>query len=61
MVLALKDMCGNETLAEFLSLDGAQKMVLFERSCGATTGFSTHVSLLRADAKLPNESGNLRR
>jgi hypothetical protein len=32
---------------------------VFERACGATTGFSTQVSLLHAGQSLRNEPGNL--
>lgn len=36
-----------------------RKLVVFERNCGATTGFTTHVSVLAADRELPNQQGNL--
>jgi hypothetical protein len=36
-----------------------QKAVIFERNCGATTGFSTHVSVVNADQAVPNRQGNL--
>lgn len=32
---------------------------MFERSCGATTGFSTQVSVVAAGSELPNEGGNV--
>jgi len=38
---------------------GTRKVVVFQRSCGATTGFSTQASLLAGNAGLPEESGNL--
>ena len=41
------------------SPDGRWEAVLFERDCGATTDFATHVSLLSAGAKLPNKAGNV--
>jgi hypothetical protein len=41
------------------SPDGRWEAVLYERDCGATTDFATHLSLLRARAKLPNKPGNL--
>ena len=56
---ALSDLCGNEELETIYSPDGARKVVVFERACGATTGFSTQVSLLRAGQSLLNEPGNL--
>ena len=33
--------------------------VVFGRSCGATTGVSTQVSILAAGEGLPNEGGNI--
>src|SRR4051794_26546999 len=53
------DMCGNTVLRTIPSPDGKLKAVIFERSCGATTGFSTQVSILRSNDKLPHEAGNL--
>jgi hypothetical protein len=52
-------LCGNEIGYEQLSPDGKTKAVAFERDCGATTGFSTQVSLLPSAKKLPNEAGNI--
>jgi hypothetical protein len=34
------------------------KAVIFERSCGATTGFNTQVSIVDADDEIPNDGGN---
>ena len=56
---AFNNACGNEILAESSSPDGSKKFVVFQRSCGATTGFSTQASLVAADATLGNESGNV--
>lgn len=33
--------------------------ILFERNCGATTGYSTQVSILRTGDDLSNEGGNV--
>jgi len=55
----LASACGNEILAEIASPDGLKRVVVFERDCGATTGFSTQASLLPTGTALPNESGNL--
>lgn len=52
-------MCGNTVIAESLSPGGEWKAVSFERNCGATTGFSTQVSVLGAREELKNEGGNL--
>jgi hypothetical protein len=38
---------------------GTRKVVVFQRSCGATTGFSTQASLLASNAGPPTESGNV--
>lgn len=35
------------------------RAVVFERDCGATTDFSTQVSVLPRRAKLPDEAGNV--
>jgi len=40
------DMCGNEVKARVSSPDGSREAVVFQRDCGATTGFSTQVSVL---------------
>jgi|GEM_PF-576758 len=53
------DLCGNRVEKEILSPNGKKKAVVFERDCGATTKYSTQVSILNAEAKLPNETGNV--
>jgi hypothetical protein len=52
------DGCANSAVAELRSPDGRYKAVVFERSCGATTGFSTQVSVLPVDAPQPRSGGN---
>lgn len=52
-------MCGNDIIAESLSPDKALKAVVFRRDCGATTDFSTQVSILAIEEQLENESGNV--
>jgi hypothetical protein len=52
-------MCGNEQYTTLFSPDKAHKAVVFQRDCGATTGFTTQVSVLDADQELENESGNV--
>jgi hypothetical protein len=54
-----KNMCGNEVFKEVYSPNQELKAVIFQRDCGATTGFSTQVSLLAKAEALPNESGNI--
>ncbi len=51
-------LCGNEIFQEVYSPDHEYKAVVFQRDCGATTSFSTQISILKASAKLPDESGN---
>jgi hypothetical protein len=55
----LSALCGNEVLNTTLAPGGRTRAVLFRRDCGATTGFSTQVSLLRSSDSLPNEPGNV--
>ncbi len=55
----LPDLCGNTVTGEYISPDGTKKLVVFQRDCGATTGFVTQASLLDSGAKLENEGGNL--
>ena len=38
--------CANTVLGDVASPDGRRHAVVFERDCGATTGFSTQVSVL---------------
>jgi len=52
-------MCGVSLVRRVPSPDERWEAVLFERDCGATTDFATHVSVLRTGAKLPNKPGNL--
>jgi len=51
--------CRNELIAEFPSPTSELKAVSFQRDCGATTGFSTQVSILPIEAALPPEGGNV--
>ena len=55
----LPDMCGNDIYSETLSPNGELKAVIFQRDCGATTGFSTQVSILDTDETLENDGGNI--
>lgn len=57
--LLLPDLCGNTVLAEAVSPDQRHKAVVFQRDCGATTGFSTQVSVIGAQDALPNASGSV--
>ena len=57
--LDLTSGCGSELLNELWSPDGKLKAAVFQRDCGATTGFSTQVYILRASDELQNENGNI--
>ncbi|MGG2024675.1 hypothetical protein AB1282_02705 [Gottfriedia sp. S16(2024)] len=52
------DMCGNEITHKEVSPKGDKVAYIFQRDCGATTGYSYHLSILGSDRKLPNKSGN---
>jgi len=52
------DMCGNEISQTVSSPSGSLKAVVFNRNCGATTGFNTQVSILSATDALQNDGGN---
>ena len=55
----VRDMCANSIVAEYGSPDGTAKVVVFERDCGATTGFSTQASLLAPNTQVTSGGGNL--
>ena len=57
--LAFDLMCTNEVFGESLSPQRNLKTVVFERNCGATTGFSTHVSIMDAKEGVGYEGGNV--
>lgn len=51
--------CVNEILRVHYSPTKQLKAVVFQRDCGATTGFSTQISIMPANSDLPNEAGNV--
>src|SRR5262245_47820324 len=51
--------CANTIVEEASSPSGAKRAVLFERSCGATTGFSSQLSIVAANIELPDDGGNV--
>ena len=59
LTLAWGGMCGNDVVARVPSPDGRLEAVVFQRDCGATTDFSTQVSVVRAGGSLPDAGGNL--
>jgi len=50
--------CTNESVSDAVSPDGRRHAVVFTRDCGATTGFSTQVSVLPAGRR-PSGGGNV--
>lgn len=57
--LSLDDTCENVVLSESANPNRQIKAVIFQRNCGATTGFSTQVSILEFRDELKNDSGNI--
>lgn len=57
--LSLDNTCENEVLSESVNLNRQIKAVIFQRNCGATTGFSTQVSIIELGNKLKNDGGNV--
>lgn len=53
------DMCSNQILQEVPAPDNKLEVVVFQRDCGATTGFSTQVSVVKSGEKLQNTSGDV--
>lgn len=54
----LYGLCGNDVLLRVPSPTGRMDAVAFNRDCGATTGFSTQVSIVSAHAQ-PSDGGNV--
>ncbi|RYX81739.1 hypothetical protein EON83_22495 [bacterium] len=51
--------CDNEVSQTLASPDGKHKAVVFSRECGATTGFSTQISVIGTSEQLPDDGGNV--
>jgi hypothetical protein len=49
--------CENEIIRRTLDPSGTRQAVLFERGCGATTGFNAEISVM-ARGEDPKEAGN---
>jgi hypothetical protein len=52
-------MCGNYPFAEATSPGGQLTAHLFQRDCGAASGFSTQIAILASSESLPNRAGNI--
>lgn len=51
-------LCANRIVSRVDAPGGARSAVMFERDCGATTGFSTQISILRP-GEAPAGKGNV--
>ena len=51
--------CANEVLVELPASGGAHRAVVFHRNCGPAAPVTTNVSVVPADAPLPDDVGNL--
>lgn len=59
LIAGCAPICENEVSGAVRSPSGKMKAVVFKRGCGATVGFNTQVSVLSAEATLPNAGGNV--
>ncbi|MEO7097933.1 MAG: hypothetical protein ABI162_01130 [Luteolibacter sp.] len=50
--------CSNEVSQDTVSPDGARRIIVFSRNCGATTGFNTQLAVLSKGEALPDDGGN---
>jgi hypothetical protein len=51
--------CENAIIRTLYSPTKRLKVVIFQRECGATTGFNTQISIISANSDLPDEAGNV--
>jgi hypothetical protein len=56
LIKALPDMCDSNIAVELNADNQLHRATVFEYSCGATTGFTAHVSVLKPHQKLLDES-----
>src|SRR5437867_3599019 len=54
-----REHCENRVLDQAVAPGGVAKAIVFERRCGAPTGFSTQVALIGPDDRLPDMPGNV--
>jgi len=52
-------LCNNDEVLRVSSPDAKLEAVVFQRDCGATTGFSTQISIVAKGTSLANGGGNL--
>lgn len=53
------DLCANDVLNRVRAPDNSMEVVVFQRDCGATTGFSTQASIGDVNAGTGNRPGNI--
>ena len=58
-VFGCAGLCANTVTNRVTSPDAKRDAVLYTRDCGATTGYTTQLSLVRAGVALSNEAGNV--
>lgn len=51
--------CGSYVVQVVPSPDEQEKIVVYQRDCGATTGFRTHIALLDSSATIGSQTGNI--
>jgi hypothetical protein len=56
LTVSCSSLCGNRLISETPEPGGSRKLVVFERGCGAATGFVTHVALLEGAERLSNST-----
>jgi hypothetical protein len=59
LVISGCGMCSNRKIGEYPDPSGRLKLVVFDRDCGATTGFSTQASLVKSTEELPRGAGDV--
>jgi hypothetical protein len=59
IIYLLSGMCGSYPYKTIASPSGKYKAVIYQFDCGATTGFSTQISILKANEQLAAEAGNI--
>jgi hypothetical protein len=52
-------LCENTEVARYSAPNGQRDLIVFERSCGATTGFSTQATLVQSGREIPSGAGNV--
>lgn len=59
--MSVDSMCATQLYDTIPSPNGELKAVLYQRDCGATTPFTTNISIMEANDSLKNEPGNIYR